>query len=357
MSDWLNGNLRKFEKVITKPIEYADEIYKEIPNNAVITAETETLKTKRIKYVLTNDLTPERIIELNKSVKPIKLDRKNKRINNTEQKQKRINCIDTIMAVVNIADFHLNRKIWGKAGFNKDYTIEIAKEVFKDTVDEIEVRLRACPYRIEKIVLNTAGDFLNSDTIQGTTTHGTHQDVDVDWQEAFLVAQELLSYAVIKLSNIAPIYYYYVGGNHDQMAGWYLVSWLAARFYGIENIIIDENPKIRQTIKYGNNVIILAHGDNEGARAIDLPLNEPDARKMFSESTNIEVLVGHGHNIMITNKNGIRLEMLNCACPVGDRWTYEMAFENNRTEATIMYYNATERIQQDTINTKKIVNK
>ena len=78
---------------------------------------------------------------------------------------------------------------------------------------------------------------------------------------------------------------------------------------------------------------------------------------MFSESTNIEVLVGHGHNIMITNKNGIRLEMLNCACPVGDRWTYEMAFENNRTDATIMYYNATERIQQDTINTKKFVNK
>lgn len=355
MSDWLNGDLKKFEKVITKPIEYADDIYNEVPNNAVITAETETLKTKRIKYVLTNDLTPERIIELNKSVRPIKLDRKNRIIDNTKQKQKRINCIDTTMAVINIADFHLNRKIWGKAGFNKDYTMDIAKEVFKDIIDEAETRLKASPYRIEKIVLNTAGDFLNSDTIQGTTTHGTHQEVDVDWQEAFLIAQELLSYAIIKLSNIAPIYYYYVGGNHDQMSSWYLTSWLAARFINTENVFIDENPKIRQTIKYGSNILILAHGDNEGTRAIDLPLNEPEARKEFSESTNIEVIVGHGHNINIKHKNGIRLEMLNSACPIGDRWTYEMAFENNRTEATIMYYNNSERIQCDTINTKKFV--
>lgn len=355
MSDWLNSSLKKFEKTITKPIEDAHDIYDLVPNNAVITAEVETLKTKRIKYVLTNDLTPERIKELNKSVKPIKLERKNKKIDNTKNKQKRINCIDTVMAVVNVADFHLNRKIWGKAGFNKDYTVEVAIDVFKNIIDETEVRLKASPYRIEKIILNTAGDFLNSDTIQGTTTHGTPQDIDVDWQEAFLVAQELLSYAVIKLSNIAPIYYYYVGGNHDQAAGWYLTSWLAARFKDTENVFIDDNPRIRQTIKYGGNLIVFAHGDNEQKRAADLPLNEPEARSLISNATNIEVLIGHGHVPKVTDHNGVKLEHLNCACPIGDRWTYEMAFGNNRTEATIMYYNSSDRIQCDIINTKKFL--
>jgi hypothetical protein len=356
MGDWMSSNLKKREVVITKPIEQIEELYAEIPENAVITAEMQTLSTAKVKYVLTNDLTFERIRELNKSdVKPIKLDRKNKKLNNTKQKEKRIKCIDTVMAVVNIADFHLNRKVWGKAGYNKDYTVEIATEVFKDIIDETEKRLKASPYRIEKIILNTAGDFLNSDTIQGTTTHGTPQDNDVSWQEAFKVAQELMSYALLKLSNIAPVYHYYVGGNHDQMSGWYLVSWLQARFNGVANIHVDDNPKLRQMVNYGKNLILFAHGDNEGRRAMDLPLNDPDAKVMFSKATNVEVLVGHGHNNKVESKNGIRLEMLNCACPVGDAWTYEMGFGNTRTEASILYYNKDDRVQCDIINTKKFV--
>lgn len=355
MSDWLNGNLRKFEKVVTRPIEEANDLYRSIPENAVITAETQTLKTIRVKYVLTNDLTVDRIKELNKSVKPIKLDRKNVKIDNSQNKTKRVKCIDNVMAVVNIADFHLNRKVWGKAGYNKDYTVDMAKEVFKDIIDEAEIRLKSSPYRIEKIVLNTAGDFLNSDTIEGTTTHGTLQDTDVNWQEAFKIAQELMSYALIKLSTIAPVYHYYVAGNHDKMSGWYLVSWLAARFMGVENVFIEESPKIRQTVIYKGNVIVFAHGDNEGNRIIDLPFNEPEAREAISKATNVEVLTGHGHNVKIETKNGVRSEMLNCACPVGDEWTYEQAFGNGRTEATIMYYNETGRVQQDTIDTKKFL--
>ena len=109
MSDWLNGDLKKREVVITRPIEQIEELYKEVPENAIITGEHQSLTTVKVKYVLTNDLTPERIKELNKSVRPIKLDRKNKQLNNTKQKEKRIKCIDTVMAVVNIADFHLNR--------------------------------------------------------------------------------------------------------------------------------------------------------------------------------------------------------------------------------------------------------
>lgn len=355
MSDWLNGDLRKFEKVVTRPIEEAEELYKSIPENAVITAETETLKTIRIKYVLTNDLTVDRIRELNELVKPIKLDRKNQVRDNSLQKQKRINCLDTVMAVINIADFHLNRKIWGKAGYNKDYTVKCATKVFKGIIDEAEVRLRACPYRVDKVILNTAGDFLNSDTIEGTTTHGTLQHNDVCWKEAYLVAQELLSYALLKLSNVAPVYYYYVAGNHDKMVGFYLTSWAKARFTGVPNIIVDDDPKLRQTVTYGGNVLIFSHGDNEGKRAVDLPFNEPEAKQALSEATNVEVLTGHGHSVKIETKNGVRLEMLNCSCPVGDEWSYEQAFGNNPTEATIMYYNSTHRLQQDTIPTKKFL--
>lgn len=353
MGDWLNGRIDKFEKVITVPIEDEDCIWEQIPDDAIVTAETRTTKTVRVKYVLTNELTIDRIRHLNTNVKPIKLDRKNRVIDNTLQKQKRINCIDTVMAVINVADFHLNRKIWGKSGYDKDYSLQIAEKVFKDSIDEIEIRLRACPYRIEKIVLNTAGDFLNSDTVLGTTTKGTPQINDSNWQESYMLAQDLLTYAILKLSNIAPVLHFYVAGNHDQMAGWYLVSWLKARFSGVSNVEIDDNPKTRQFVEYGHNLIVMAHGDNEGKRAIDLPFVEPEAKQKLYDKSNIEVLIGHGHKPNVTYKNGVRLEMLACACPVGDQWTYNMGYEDSKGEITIMYYNKDARIQQDTIYSRK----
>lgn len=356
MSDWLNGRIDKFEKVITIPVEEEAYLKMQIPEDAIITAETRTLKTIRIKYVLTNELTAERIRQLNENIKPIKLDRKNKIIDNTSNKQKRINCIDTVMAIINVADFHLNRRIWGKAGYDSDYTLKMAEKVFKDSIDEIELRLRACPYRIEKIIFNTAGDFLNSDTILNTTTKGTPQINDGNWQESYMLAQELLSYAMLKLSNIAPVYHFYVAGNHDQMAGWYLVSWLKARFKDIANIHVDDNPKTRQYVEYGKNLIIMAHGDNEGKRAIDLPYTEPGVKQKLADKTNIEVLIGHGHKPDVTYKNGVRLEMLSCACPIGDQWTYDMGYEDSKGEITIMYYNNDSRIQQDTINVRKFIN-
>ena len=352
---------RSFQKYSTTPeeedIEVQELIKKWIPADAEIIHIEINAKNIRIRYALTTNLTEDRIRYLLNTMKPVELNRKNIRIDNSNNKTKRVKCRDNVMAILNIADFHLNRKIWGRAGFNEDYTLAVASEVFKDIIDESIARLKSSPYNIEKIVLNTGGDFFNSDTIDGTTTKGTIQFNDGTWQEAYLVAQELLAYAILKLSNIAPVYHYYVSGNHDTMAGFYLVSWLKAYFRGYENIFIDDNPKIRQTIEYKNNIIVLAHGDDEKRRAIDLPFTEVDAKSALSRATNLEVLTGHMHSVSVQDKNGVRWEVLGCACPVGDAWTYAKGYGSTRSEATIMYYNEVNRVQQDTIDTKDILRK
>lgn len=353
--NYLNSDVKKFVKTITLPVERENEIYDLIPENAIIIAEDHNLKTVRIRYTLSNTLTPERIKELNSKVKPVKLRRKNEKIDNSKNKTKRVKCRDNVMVILNIADFHLNRRVWGYSGFDMDYSLQTAKEVFMNIIDEAAIRLRSCPYNIEKIILNTSGDFLNSDTVEGTTTKGTNQDDDTHWANAFLAAQELLQYGLIKLSSIAPVEHYYVGGNHDEQSGWYLVSWAKAFFKNDKNIYIDENPKKRQTISYGNNLIILAHGDTEGKRSLSLPFVEPEAKAKLSEAKNIEVLTGHVHKVDVKVENGVRWEVLSTSCPVGDQWTYNQAFGNNNTEATLCYYNQDYRIQQDIINTKQFL--
>ena len=344
MADWMNSSLKKFEKTVTVPLEKAEELYRSIPENAVVTAENRNLKSIKVKYVLTNELTQDRIKQLNSKEVPIK-------VVSIKQNKK---YLDSVMCIVNIADFHLNRKVWGKSAYGKDYNIQIAKKVFKETIDKIVERLLYSPYKIERIVLNTAGDLLNSDTIEGTTVHGTLQEDDTSWQEAFIVAKELLVYAVVKLGQVGLVQYQYIAGNHDKMSSYYLVSWLAAKFNKNKTVVIDENPKTRQIITYGTNVIILAHGDTESSRAIDLPFIEPEARKLVSNSTNIEVLTGHVHQSSVTNKNGVRWETLNISCPVACQWSTDMGFSNLSSEVTINYYNKTHRVQQDTIDTQEI---
>lgn len=357
MADWLNGNLNRLEGVVRVDREKNESLedtlkrmYKTglIPKNAVVTATEQNNKNYRFKYVLTNTLTPERIIELNKNVPSLKL--------NNKKPTKKAKAT-SVMALFNIADFHLNRKVWGKSGYGDDYDIPLARKVFCKTVDEAVDLLKSSRYNIEKIVLNTAGDFLNSDTINATTTAGTPQDNDVSWQEAFLVAQELLTYALARLSEVAPVYTQYVAGNHDQATGWYLTNWLKTRFNGVKNVHVSDMPNIREVVIYGTNVIVLSHGDIDFKNAKDLPFIESEARALCGEATNIEVITGHMHKgTVVGNENtGVRWEILPTACPVGDQWTYDKGYANKRCEASIFYYDKHNRVSQDTINTKKFV--
>ena len=345
--EYLNGDIKNIDITDIVPRDELDDFFKQLNEKGGVVVAQQALTNDRVKvrYRLTNTLTPERVDFLVKNIKPIEFP-KVKAKKSTKGK-------DKVMAILNIADFHLNRLVSGISGFKNEYTIKHASYVFKRLVDDAVLRLKASPYEIEKVVLNTGGDFLNSDTIIGTTTAGTPQDDDCKWYEAWNTAQGLLEYAILELSKVAPVYHYYIAGNHDKMGGYYLVASLKARFRKAKNIVIDDEPTSRSVINYGNNTIILAHGDNEGKRAIDLPFIEPTAINNINSNTNIEVLTGHLHSSEVKTKNGVRWEILSSACPVADNWTYEKGFGDSRAEATIMYYDKDGRVQCDTINTKK----
>lgn len=351
---WQNQNINKKVYTIARPLSDEESLMNSIPESATITAIEKSTKTIRVTYVEDKTFTIEDIISANHmTVKPIKLDRVGTKKDNSSRKTKTIKCTENVLAVLNIADFHLNRRIFSNETGYK-YDINIASELFMRIIDKAVERLSQNPYNIEKIILNTAGDFVNSDTIAGTTTAGTRQVNDVTWKQVFKHATALLEYAILRLSNVAPVEYFYVAGNHDEQVGFYLTSWLSARFKETPNIIINDSPKTRKVIAYNKNLLIFTHGSNEGSRAIDLPFVEPEAYANVSNATNIEVITGHLHTNTVKTERGVRWEILNSACPALDEWTYDKAFGAGTSESTIMYYNKRSRIQCDSINSTDI---
>lgn len=348
---WQNQNTSKKVFKFSRPLDEEQELMDSIPENAIITELERNTKNVKVTYVIDNSVSMKDILESNtRNVKPLKLDRVP---NKTTQRKptKQIKYLDDAVVVINIADFHLNRKVFGDAQYGFDYDLNMASKLWIDIIDNCVDQLRSCPYRIEKIVLNTCGDFFNSDTINGTTSHGTMQINDVSWKSVFTRATELMEYAIRVLSNIATIEYFYVRGNHDEQAGFYLTSWLDARFRNIKNVQIQVNPKPRQIFEYGSNLLIFTHGESEGTRTIDLPFVEPSIRDNGKAYTNIEVIAGHLHSNTVKQERGVRLEVLNSACPIQSDWEYGKAFDTRFSEATIMFYNKKQRIQQNYIDT------
>lgn len=341
---WQNTNTNKKVISITKPLSDEQELLESIPSNAIITAHTRTTKTVKVTYVLDKkEEISETIARIKTNTKPIRLDR-------IPLKDKD----EGMLAIVNIADFHLNRFVDGSATNGVNYDLDKAKSVFMHTVDKIVKNMRA--KELSRIILNLAGDFLNSDTKNSTTAAGTPQDDDVTWQHAFVAATGLLEYACKEFSKLAPVEFYYIRGNNDEQAGFYLTTWLDARFRNFDAVKVNVSPKPRHVITHGTNVIVLTHGDKESSRVMNLPFIEQQSKTMLSEATNIEVITGHFHSTYALNTgNGVRLYRLSSACPVNDRWSYDSAY-NSQSEATVLYYDEYCRVAKDYVNTKKILN-
>ena len=361
MANWQNLNTKK--KLISKtvPLSEKDALRAEVKamedaGLCIINNETTTSKSYKINYVITKEeLTADAIRALfANTVKPVQFKRTDKK-KKQATKEKRIFCDEQAMAIVNIADFHFNRQVSGEDGYGVDYDADIAEKVFVDAIQDIKRRLRRCSYNVERIVLNTCGDFLNSDNKLSTTTNGTPQRDNVSYKQALIRGCRLIEYALTELSAVAPVEYYYVAGNHDEHLGLGITLYQEARFRDYKDITINAGTNSRALVTYGTNVIVLAHGDTEGTKAIDLPYIEPKAKELVSTATNLEVLTGHLHSTTVRNKNGVRWEILNSACPVQDNWSYDKAYGDDHAEATIMYYNSKGRVQQDTIDMKQFL--
>lgn len=116
--------------------------------------------------------------------------------------------------VPSIFDLHLGKLAWGEET-GEDYDIHIAQARFHAAINDLINK--SSGYKVDEILFPVGNDIYNSDKAlpYSQTTAGTPQMDDTRWQKMFRIGVRLITEAIIKLSEIAPVKVPLVYSNHD----------------------------------------------------------------------------------------------------------------------------------------------
>lgn len=201
------------------------------------------------------------------------------------------------MLEIAIPDFHIGR-----------VDMEEARKLFLESVQEIIDEVTKI-YRLEKIVFPVGNDWLNTDTLDYTTTRGTKQFDVAPWYETFRYGWQILTEGILVASITAPVDVIIVQGNHDKARMFYIGDVLSAYFKNNENVTVDNTISSFKFCRYGQSLIMYEHGELKPA---DYPLILADERKKdWAETKFREVHLGHFHKEMTLDEyRGVKVRHL-----------------------------------------------
>lgn len=180
------------------------------------------------------------------------------------------------VAVIGLSDVHFNKVAFGPDD-EITYDVEIAERELESTLVETlqEFKLQGRP---EFFVVTMGTDNFHTDNLDGSTTAGTPQDIDLPVDVAiprYIVA--MVRY-IDTLRQVAPVKAIVTPGNHDRMVSMVLATALKLRYDDSDDveIIAPNNP--RTYIQVGNYCLGFTHGD-------------PEFRSKSLQKTNVHKLV------------------------------------------------------------------
>ena len=217
-------------------------------------------------------------------------------------------------------DVHFGRLAWyGETGDSYDYKIATNRLIQS-----------ACAYKekyagqkFEKIIFVLGQDFFNSAS-NGFTTSGKHeQDNDTRYQKIFEKGVEALIQVVEIFAEMAPVDVVLCQGNHSFYEEYYCASVLAAYFRNDERVSVDKTPRTRKYRLFGNTLLGITHGSEEGDRIYGLMQTEaPDD---WAKATQRIWLTGHFHTLKVVEKMGVEVYTIP-SLTSGDAWTIKEGF-------------------------------
>lgn len=194
---------------------------------------------------------------------------------------------------------------WG-ISFMKDY-----EPVLNEVLDLIHSR------RWDRIVIPFGQDFFHNDSIvNAVTTKGTVVD-KVDMIRAVKEGRQFIITIIdAALNNANEVRVLYTPGNHDRSVSWMFMQVLLER-YGAE--IVDDAMEYRKVFTYGENAVMVTHGDSKRATAKNLSqifaISYPEE---FAKSTTREVHSGHLHHEGEGDIFGVMVRRLSSGVTVDD---------------------------------------
>ena len=176
----------------------------------------------------------------------------------------------------------------------------------------------------DKIVIPFGQDFFHNDSIiNGQTTKGTPID-KVDMRRAVkegLAFMYALVDAALQCANRVEVIY--SAGNHDRSIAWMFVQVLLER-YGPG--VVDDSFEYRKVITYGDNAVMITHGDSKQATAKNLAHIVPIAfAEEFANANVREVHAGHLHHEAEADIYGVMVRRLSSGNKLDD-WSNKEDF-------------------------------
>ena len=228
-----------------------------------------------------------------------------------------------------IPDLHIGKLAWAPETGYGSYDNKIAERLFKDALEGLIARTAS--FAFERVLFVVGNDLLHADTKAGTTTGGTQLDTDTRYHKTFDIARRMITRAIDRLREIAPVKVVVVPGNHDTLSSWHLGDSLECYYHDRPDVIIDNGPNLRKYVHFGKCMLLLTHGD-KGKRA-DYPLvMATEQPKMFGATVHREAHTGHLHQMRVQEHHGVKVRISPALCPP-DAWHAENHFVGNQRAA------------------------
>lgn len=214
-----------------------------------------------------------------------------------------------------------------------EISLEEMEKQFLDTIEDLV--LKASGLNIERILLPIGNDGMNTDSMRMSTTKGTPQHDVVGWKESFKGYWTLIVRAVDFLKDVAPVDIIVVSGNHDYERMFYAGDVLAGWFRNDQDVTVDNSTMPRKYYKYGKNMIMFTHGDNE--KPSDMPLiMATEQPEMFASTEFRETHCGHYHKEQVNEYRGVKVRFLPSICAL-DEWHKKMGYQALRTAQAFVW--------------------
>lgn len=236
----------------------------------------------------------------------------------------------TVDIEVSISDFHLAKKT------KEEETIGRRKVVYMTTLANLVRRVDSC-FKINKVVFVISNDFFHTDTYNNTTTNGTPQDVNAEFDHEYEVGFDLLVTAISYLKQMAnEVEVVLVQGNHDRTKSFYVAHALDIYFKDDENVTFQRQHSTTKHVVLGNTFIGYHHGN---CKIDDLPLlfATGETSYRFGSSAYKEVHTGDKHFYMAKEVKGVRIQQMPSLSGV-DRWHQDNNYVNNIRAALVLIY-------------------
>jgi hypothetical protein len=237
-----------------------------------------------------------------------------------------------------IPDLHIGKLAWSEETGGANYDTKIAEQVFDAAVDALIERTSS--YKFDRVYLPVGNDFFHSDTKQGTTTGGTILDTDSRYQKSFIAGRRMITRAINKLMQLAPVEVIMVQGNHDCLGVWHLGDSLECYYHATPHVHVRNEPNPRKYVQYGQVMLLFFHGDK--GKAPDWPLlMATEQPAMFGSTKYREAHVGHIHQSRVTEFHGVKVRVSPALCSA-DAWHSENLYVGNLRGAEAYVWDAKE---------------